>query len=381
MHGARKLVIDGLKEKMPLASPGKLSILDLCSGDGEIAEWLEVFGNVVSVDFDPRRSKSTRHPKLLRDVAYTPWYWAKRNSFDVVVCAYSLQHVWGDEPAVWREIRRVLKPGGFFFNVGRHDLRTPHWEPRADPGRTDTPDTLVALGISSGLHPQEILLMKYDEVCYRRVELPVEANAFFGVFRKGKSAASWSEAKCRYDLLSVDGWMHEDELQWLYETAAGQAGGTVVEIGTFLGKGACSILAGLQEGGGGRLVCVDTFDGRGTSRHEEMKKLGVEGVISLHRAATRKRGLPDPFFYVGRSHDEKIAGVFEKEGVDWLFVDGSHDADSVDLDLKTWVPKVARGGIISGHDYHTDFPGVISAVNDRFSRVFLPAGSIWKVEA
>lgn len=384
MNGARRMAVAGLEQVLrnrKVESRHKLSILDLCSGDGEIAEFLEGYGEVFSVDFDPLRSKSTRHPKLIRDVAYTPWFWAKRNSFDVVVCTYSMQQIWGDEPAVWREVRRALAPGGLFIVTGRHDARTPHIEYRFDPGRSDTLGSVCAISIASGLHPVEVIPMRYTEGTFYREEDLLQANAYFGVFRKGCQATSWDRAKVAYRLLETEGWMSEEELRFLYETAAGQAGGTVVEIGTFLGRGACAILAGLREGGGGRLVCVDTFDGRGTSRHEEMKKLGAEGMMKLHREATRNRGLPDPFFYVGGSTDPKNVGVFEREGVDWAFIDGSHDAQSVADDVFCWKDKVARGGILSGHDYHTDFPGVIEGVSQHFKEVQKPAGSIWMVRA
>lgn len=55
---------------------------------------------------------------------------------------------------------------------------------------------------------------------------------------------------------------------------------------------------------------------------------------------------------------------------DALYVDELHDYDSVISDLTAWVPKVRRGGVISGHDYlecqQLNF-GVIRAVRDFFA--------------
>jgi predicted O-methyltransferase YrrM len=40
--------------------------------------------------------------------------------------------------------------------------------------------------------------------------------------------------------------------------------------------------------------------------------------------------------------------------IDAVYIDGNHLKDSVVFDIKTWYPKVRRGGVISGHDYsHT----------------------------
>lgn len=377
MHGARKLVIQKLDELLPLEGPG-LKILDVCSGDGEITEYLEKFGDVTSVDFDPRRSKSERHPTFLRDVAYTPWYWAKRNSFDVVTCFYAIQHIWGDEGAVWREIRRALKPGGLFLTTGRFLTTRPKHEPRHDPGRSDDASSLHAMGLAAGLTSLSVETFQYTEMGFAPDY--INPNVHFSAFGKGVPSAAWHSAKARYRLLDIDGWMHDDELEWLYQTAAGQAGGTVVEVGSFLGKSSCSILAGLKDGGGGRLACIDTFDGRDTSRHAEMKKLGKDAMLNLHRANTRERGLPDAFYYVGHSAQDSILSTFEREGLDWVFIDGDHNKPAVALDIKNWRTKVARGGILSGHDYHADFPGVKAAVDEAFgSKVENPAGSIWKV--
>lgn len=50
--------------------------------------------------------------------------------------------------------------------------------------------------------------------------------------------------------------------------------------------------------------------------------------------------------------------------VDLLFIDGLHDADSVETDLKAWVPFVKSGGLVLGHDYNQD--GVREAVDAFF---------------
>lgn len=52
--------------------------------------------------------------------------------------------------------------------------------------------------------------------------------------------------------------------------------------------------------------------------------------------------------------------------LDFIFVDGSHDYASVKHDLDVWFPKLKRGGIIGGDDYHTAWPGVMKAVDEKF---------------
>lgn len=45
------------------------------------------------------------------------------------------------------------------------------------------------------------------------------------------------------------------------------------------------------------------------------------------------------------------ANLFKDESVDFIFIDGDHSEQAVYNDLKMYVPKVKKGGIISGHDW------------------------------
>lgn len=46
----------------------------------------------------------------------------------------------------------------------------------------------------------------------------------------------------------------------------------------------------------------------------------------------------------------EMADKVKDKYLDFVFIDASHDYDSVLKDLKAWIPKVRPGGIISGHD-------------------------------
>lgn len=60
------------------------------------------------------------------------------------------------------------------------------------------------------------------------------------------------------------------------------------------------------------------------------------------------------------------ANVRLLEPVDFLFIDGAHDEASVRADLEAFEPLVKEDGIVSGHDYTPDFPGVVAAVDRYF---------------
>lgn len=54
------------------------------------------------------------------------------------------------------------------------------------------------------------------------------------------------------------------------------------------------------------------------------------------------------------------------EPVDLLFIDGAHDEASVRTDLRTFAPLVRPGGVVAGHDYSKNWPGVVAAVDEYF---------------
>ena len=50
--------------------------------------------------------------------------------------------------------------------------------------------------------------------------------------------------------------------------------------------------------------------------------------------------------------------------LDFVFIDAQHDYKSVRQDIIAWMPKVKKGGIVSGHDYQRKFSGVMQAVDE-----------------
>ena len=53
---------------------------------------------------------------------------------------------------------------------------------------------------------------------------------------------------------------------------------------------------------------------------------------------------------------------FEDSCFDFIYVDATHTYESVLADLNDYFPKLKRGGILAGHDYTRNFPGVKKAV-------------------
>ena len=56
--------------------------------------------------------------------------------------------------------------------------------------------------------------------------------------------------------------------------------------------------------------------------------------------------------------------LFAPGTVDFVYIDGAHDYDSVHRDLRLWLPKLSDRGILAGHDFDDQHPDVIRAVTE-----------------
>jgi predicted O-methyltransferase YrrM len=125
----------------------------------------------------------------------------------------------------------------------------------------------------------------------------------------------------------------------------------IVEIGSWLGTGSTQILLDHVKQRGGRLHCVDTWQGSpDVARHvdmlsaydvygsflENVKRAGGEQCVEPHRMSSAQ-----------------AASTFADASVDMVFVDADHHYDAVRADLKAWLPKLKPGGILCGHDCET----------------------------
>ena len=61
-----------------------------------------------------------------------------------------------------------------------------------------------------------------------------------------------------------------------------------------------------------------------------------------------------------------VAEDFEDGELELVYIDGRHDYPSVLADIKAWLPKVKKGGWITGHDIDLDGERVLKAVTEMF---------------
>jgi hypothetical protein len=79
----------------------------------------------------------------------------------------------------------------------------------------------------------------------------------------------------------------------------------------------------------------------------------------------------------------EAAGLFSYGQLDLCFIDAAHDKASVCEDIRAWLPKVRKGGILCGHDYHVggNYFGLIRGVEESCKELGLDficlAGKVW----
>lgn len=167
--------------------------------------------------------------------------------------------------------------------------------------------------------------------------------------------------------LAIKGFMSKEELTWLAEQASTHE--RIAEVGAYYGRSTRALCDNTQ----GKVHTYDDFFGprdmvidwrsraiireefdRNLRDHIDNGRLVVHGV---------DHGSVEP------------AGLF-----DFIFVDGSHEYFEFKRDLEKWIPALDKGGIISGHDYDIDWPGVLRACVEVFGDknfTVVPDTTIW----
>jgi hypothetical protein len=87
-----------------------------------------------------------------------------------------------------------------------------------------------------------------------------------------------------------------------------------------------------------------------------------------------------PQIKVFRLTSVEAAKLFPDKSLDLVYIDGDHRTESVIADITSWLPKIRKGGIISGHDYSHGWVTVRKGVDHHFKgKHNKERGSVWWV--
>jgi predicted O-methyltransferase YrrM len=142
--------------------------------------------------------------------------------------------------------------------------------------------------------------------------------------------------------------------------------GHAVEVGTHRGEFAATLLSTWS----GKLYCVDPWDN--LPEYIEQAKFLDGGGQDREADYEIVKELVAPYsdrVLLMRCTSEVAFRTFEDNSLDFVYIDGNHDADYVNLDLRTWWPKLRQGGLLAGHDIVCPGPAAI----DNWGKSIQPA--------
>ncbi|MGK7940287.1 MAG: class I SAM-dependent methyltransferase [Crocosphaera sp.] len=158
---------------------------------------------------------------------------------------------------------------------------------------------------------------------------------------------------------TVDGYMADIELQWLYDNAYGNT----VEIGCYKGKSTTAIGLKLKQSEG-NLTCVDCWYN--------------EEVFNEFQNTIKRANIPVSMLKI---RSVEAASHFPDNSLDFVFLDSSHEYQDTIEEILLWLPKLKADGLLSGHDYgHRLFPGLTQAVDELCFGFENPVKSIWTLQ-
>lgn len=108
------------------------------------------------------------------------------------------------------------------------------------------------------------------------------------------------------------------------------------------------------------LFAVDNWDNVETRHREKKHQRNVEWFFRNRLANWRP--------IVMKMSSVEAAKYVQDGSLDFVYIDAAHDYENVKADINAWMPKVKKGGIVSGDDYYV-FPnsgndGVVKAVDE-----------------
>jgi hypothetical protein len=167
---------------------------------------------------------------------------------------------------------------------------------------------------------------------------------------------------------NIPGWFSEPDAECYRRIAAEiPEGGALAEIGVWQGRSLAALASFLGEKKI-KIYAIDTFVGTpGLPTEQILQSTGIN-LKDVFEDNMRKAGLTDSLTVL-QSTSLNASCQFTPKSLDAVFIDAAHDYDSVRRDIMTWLPAIKPGGIIAGHDYDGQYPGLMQAVNERFQNV------------
>lgn len=119
-----------------------------------------------------------------------------------------------------------------------------------------------------------------------------------------------------------------------------------VEIGSFLGASSCFICSAIPASS--KLYCIDTWGNHAMSYWEEDTEVERDTYLEFKQNTLKYK---DKIFEIRKWSTEAINTLKEHESnIDFLFIDGDHNYESVKKEWDLYSPLLSFGSIVAFHD-------------------------------
>lgn len=177
---------------------------------------------------------------------------------------------------------------------------------------------------------------------------------------------------------NIDGWF---DFEKFYSKIAENCSNRdiLIEIGSWCGKSACFMAETLKKlKKYPKFYCIDNFEGSyNEPEHKNyIKSIGGPNQLLIKFLNNINTAKVSKYIHTLKMTSEEASLLFDNEEVNFVFIDASHDYDSVNKDIQLWKPKIKKGGILAGHDIAWN--PVESAVLNNFKE-YTREGSCWLV--
>jgi hypothetical protein len=163
---------------------------------------------------------------------------------------------------------------------------------------------------------------------------------------------------------NIPGWFNMEK-QYLYLLKNTPENGIFVELGAWKGKSTTFIVTEIiNQNRKINFYTIDLF--KNDSNIMDEKEIAAYGKnYSIFEEYEKNTQHLSSHYKTIVSDSSKASSQFEDGSVDTIFIDAGHTYDAVKNDIISWVPKIKKGGIVSGHDYRESWKNdVIKAVNE-----------------
>lgn len=145
---------------------------------------------------------------------------------------------------------------------------------------------------------------------------------------------------------SIEGWFDYNDVS-LYEemVLSAKDGAFFVEIGCFKGRSTVAMCELIKKYSKKiRFFAIDHFKGS----WEHQSDPTIKDLYKIFLENTKQHY---EHFMIIPQPSELAVDIFDNNSLDFVYIDASHDYESVKQDLNLWHPKIKTGGTIGGHDY------------------------------